>query len=248
MMRAGGVFQLVRPTARAIRWLPVPLAGVTALGVLYGIKPDPIEGASVSTVINDVRLAGLLLVLGAVFAFEDSARETICCVPTRLAIRRTVRVALVLPALVVLWLVVFLVAKQVPVSDGRLPLSPLLLEFVAMTVAALAIAAAADRVSPDSMGAPIAAGPISLIVASATLLLPERFALIVSTPDGPAWDAAHTRWRIAFLVAAFALAWFCRDQGRPRLRARIRRAARWRSVTAGPTTRTLPEPSSADRS
>lgn len=223
-MRASGIIQLVRPTARAIRWLPVPLAGVTALGVLYAIKPDPVEGASVSRVINDVRLAGLLLVLGAVFSFEDSARETICCVPTRLAIRRAVRVALVLPALVVLWLVVFLVAKQVPVSDGKLPLSPLLLEFVAITVAAFAIAAAADRVSPDSMGGPIAAGPISFIVASATLLLPERFALIVSTPDGPAWDGAHTRWRIALIVALFALAIFCRDPGRARRRARIRRA------------------------
>ncbi|MFD1273195.1 hypothetical protein ACFQ51_19895 [Streptomyces kaempferi] len=64
-----------------------------------------------------------------------------------------------------------------------------------------------DRAEP---GLAVATGLLVIAMTVPTLLLPGRWALIVSVND-PHWDAAHERWAAILAVAALLCAVCCTE-------------------------------------
>jgi hypothetical protein len=163
-----------------------------------------------------LRMAALLLCLGAVFLLDDPAAVTVASVPSPLRYRRSLRVLLVAPIVAAAWIgqltYVFVHTTNLlhGDTDGLLPVWGLTLEMVAMMLTGLAIAALSTRWVPEGLGG-VAAGPTLLVLLGAAIFLPDRLALFLGSADDPQWAASHVRWAVIAVLASLALAYFSRD-------------------------------------
>ena len=136
-----------------------------------------------------------------------------------LLLRRTLRVALLLPATAAWWVAV--VWRVRAVYPGlSLPVAALTLEAAALLAVTVALAAAGSRLAPERRGGVVAA-PALLALASAACLLPAQVALYAQ-PGSAAWDGAHRRWALLLGLALAAFAVASRDPAHRRLPSQLR--------------------------
>ncbi|MDQ4064584.1 MAG: hypothetical protein M3161_00880, partial [Actinomycetota bacterium] len=217
MIRLRQTILLARPTARAMAWKPMLWAG--ALAVAYVLKEAP--NAYVEYRVLVLRVAALLVCIGAAFALDDATEDTLSHVPTPLLLRRLLRVALLLPLVGATWFLVVGFAGDVPQREGGpLPIGDLTLEAATLLAIALVAACIGARLTSDRLGG-IAAAPILLALVALTMFLPADYRLIVSTGD-PRWDDVHETWRWILIVAGAAFVWLNRSVGSYRPGARLR--------------------------
>ena len=200
-------YAVIRDLVRPV-WRSLPrraLAAGAALGLLFtaapwflSVSPDSWPGLTI------LRAAALAFGLGLSFLLDDPARHTTSAVPTRRPVRTGLRVALAVPFAALWWTAALLLVPE----EARPPVGAVTLEAAAVAVLALAGAGGAVRFTQAAEpGVAVATGLLGGGLVAA-LLLPDRWALVVSVND-PRWDGAHERWAGILVVAtvAGAAAW-----------------------------------------
>jgi hypothetical protein len=212
---------LLAPIARAVGWAPALAAfalslGLLALAVRPGLEIAPAD------LLRWVRLTMIVAALGYAFLLDDPSEPTTEAVAGTLLLRRTLRVALLLPATAAWWVAV--VWRVRVVHPGLpLPVAALTLEAAALLAVTVALAAAGSRLAPERRGGVVAA-PALLALTSAAFLLPARIGLYAQ-PGSTSWDAAHRRWALLLGLALVAFAAASRDPAHRRLPNQLRRLA-----------------------
>lgn len=228
LTRARQIVDLVHPTARAMSWHPPLWAAVLALA--YVLKEAP--GAYVDYRILVLRVAALLICMGAAFVLDDPTEETLGHVPAPLLLRRGLRVALLVPLLAVAWLGLLQLAGDVsPKDGGPLPVGDLTVEVATLFVIALCAACVGERLTSDRLGG-IAAAPIVLGLVAVAWLLPGDYKVILGSPRDLRWDDVHEWWRGALIGSSILFAWLNRSPGAYRTGSRLRAARRRTPKTA----------------
>ena len=220
---------LLVPTARAVG-LAAPLAGFALSLGLLALAVRPGLELPAGRLVLWLRLAMTVGALGCAFLLDDPSEPNTEGVAGSLLLRRSLRVALLLPATVAWW--VGVVWRVQAVHPGLpLPVAALTLEAAALLAVTVALAAAGSRLAPERRGGVVAA-PALLALTSAAFLLPAQVTLYAQ-PGSAAWDGAHRRWALllGLALAAFALA--SRDPAHRRLPSWLRGLADWRTRTRG---------------
>jgi hypothetical protein len=209
---------LLVPTGRAVGWA-VPLAAfILSLGLL-ALAVRPGLALPAGRLVLWLRLAMTVAALGHAFLLDDPSEPTTKGVAGSLLLRRTLRVALLLPATAAWW--VGVVWRVRAVHPGLpLPVAALTLEAAALLAVTVALAAAGSRLAPERRGGVVAA-PALLALASAAFLLPAQVALYAQ-PGSATWDAAHRRWALLLGLALAAFAIASRDPAHRRLPSQLR--------------------------
>jgi fluoroquinolone transport system permease protein len=214
--------ELVRPTARTIRWSPLLGAIVVAFIQVFVQTREtcPPTNACVGPEarVLALRIAAIFLALGTAFVLDDPTEETTGHLPTPRWLRRAVRVGLVAPVVALTWALLLPLAMRSSVDTNPFPTAAVTLELATLVIAALALSVASARFVPEGMGG-IAAGPILLGLIAAAHYLPERLAVFLLDPQTPRWHSAHDVWRVLLLIAVAALALVSRDPWRRPLRS-----------------------------
>lgn len=228
MTTSSAVPELVRPIARSIRWSPLVISGASGAILVYLQTSDActLEGAGgpcigVDDRISMVRMAAVLLAIGAGFILDDPTEETTAHQPLSLLVRRLTRIAVATPVVLAFWWLSMALAVRTMDDPASFPEGALSVELVAIVAMALALAAAAAPLVPERMGG-IAAGPALLGFAVGFLLLPPRLALFVNDPMQERWSGAHQAWSAILGLAALALLLSSRDPWRRRLASVLR--------------------------
>jgi hypothetical protein len=208
------VREMVRPTIRAMSWKPLAGATAVAVAVVFWLTrnqcPEPC--VSVDDQILTLRIGMLLLAIGAAFVLDDPTDDTTAHLPVTRALRRGLRVALTLPAVVLGWQLLMVVARRSSVDHVPFPTGALTWELAAILAAGFALAVLAAPFAPDRMGG-VAAGPALVAGFALAFALPHRFAVFSGGPLEPRWVGAHDVWRWVFLAGVAAFAWAGRDPG-----------------------------------
>jgi hypothetical protein len=183
-------YRLLRPSAHAIRWLPV--ATGAAVGLALVVVPEALTTKLTDAHLTSLlRLAAVCAALGAAFVLDDAAARSIPTVPTSRLTRNLVRVAVAVPA-VALWWVGTLRLVLTMAHHRHVPGTALTLEAAALVSASLALAAIAQRGGSDA-NTGLFAAPAVLALAAVIWFLPPRVALVLP-PDDPQWTQSHRRW------------------------------------------------------
>jgi hypothetical protein len=198
------LLQLVRPTARALPWVPVLLASFAA--ILLAATQDHDR-------LMVLRMDAVILAVGAGFVLDDPTEDSLAGLPTRVVARRTLRVALALPALALAWWQTISVAPAGP-FEAVVPVFAVTLEAATMLVWTVALSAGLSPLVPERFGG-IVAGPTLAVLVTLSLLLPAGLRLWVS-PDDPRWSQAHRLWGVGLALGAALFLWWSRDPWRRR--------------------------------
>jgi fluoroquinolone transport system permease protein len=199
---------LLVPTAHAVGWA-APLAGFALSLGLLGLAVRPGLELPAERLVLWLRVAMTVGALGCAFLLDDPSEPTTEGVVGSLRLRRSLRVALLLPATAVWWVAV---VWRVQAVQPRLPLpvAALTLEAAALLAVTMALAAAGSRLAPERRGGVVAA-PALLALTSA------------------AWDGAHQRWALLLGLALAAFAAAGRDPAHRRLPSWLRGLAHRRT-------------------
>jgi hypothetical protein len=166
---------LLVPTARAVGW-GAPLAGFTLSLGLLALAVRPGLALPAERLVLWLRIAMTVGALGCAFLLDDPSEPTTEGVAGSLLLRRSLRVALLLPATAAWWAAT--VWRVRAVHPGLpLPVAALTLEAAALLAVTVALAAAGSRLAPERRGGVVAA-PALLALASAAFLLPARVAAV----------------------------------------------------------------------
>jgi hypothetical protein len=209
---------LLVPTARAVGWA-APLAGFTLSLGLLALAVRPGLALPAGRLVLWLRITMTVGALGCAFLLDDPSEPTTEGVAGSLLLRRSLRVALLLPATAAWWIGVIWRVRAVH-PGLPLPIAALTLEAAALLAVTVALAAAGSRLAPERRGGVVAA-PALLALASAAFLLPARVALY-ALPGSAAWDGAHRRWTLLLGVALAAFAAASRDPASRRLPSQLR--------------------------
>jgi hypothetical protein len=202
----------LRPTLRAVPWLPL-LGSATSAGVAVWLI-DPTAGDVRALVA--LRVAAFLLAAGAGFVFDDPSAATLAASPTALAVRRLHRLVPVVAAWGVLWGAAVGVAAAV--APGA-PVAVLTVEAAAMLALSLAVAAVVAPHVPEGRGGVVAGPALTLAVLGGLLaqqLYPRWATLFALSPGMPEWDAARSRWTFLLAAGVVVLAAASADPSRTR--------------------------------
>jgi fluoroquinolone transport system permease protein len=227
-MRGAGIRRQLRlvpallvPTARAVGWGP-PLAGFAVSLGLLALTVRPGLALPAELLVRWLRITMTVGALGCAFLLDDPSEPSTEGVAGSLLLRRTLRVALLLPATTAWW-VVALWRVQALHPAVPLPVAALTLETVALLAVTMALAAAGSRIAPERRGGVVAA-PALLAAVSAALLLPARVELYAQ-PGSATWTGAHQRWALLLALALAAFAAASRDPAHRRLPTQLRNLA-----------------------
>jgi hypothetical protein len=202
-VRRRELFLLVGPTARTMRW--TALLGGAAAAVLTVVAARGELSRGVPLSLLPVRVAAVLLCLGAAFLLDDEAGATVEPAPVGLLARRGLRIVLGGLATTAAWGTAVWIASRL-VGSGplprQLPIAGLTIEAAALLAVTLAAAAVAiRRIGHDRGG--IVAGPTLLAFIMAVATFGRHWPLFLESSSDPGWDAAHLRW--ASILAASVL-------------------------------------------
>jgi len=212
--RSAQLVQLLRPTARAMRWSPLGVSAIASMSIVFAMTRDTCLAGQ--TCISDgmriaaLRLGMLVVAMGAAFALDDPTGESTAHLPTPRWLRRAVRLTLLAAALAPGWAVLVGLALRDKVVTDPFPTGGMTLEFVATLGVAFAVSALGARYAPDRLGG-IVAGPVLFGSAIIALVLPGRWNLLVTEPQGPLWNHAHALWRGVLAWGVIVLAVASRD-------------------------------------
>jgi hypothetical protein len=209
---------LVVPTARAVGWA-APLAGFALSLGLLALAVRPGLELPAARLVLWLRITMTAGALGCAFLLDDPSEPTTEGVAGSLLLRRSLRVALLLPAAAAWW--VGVVWRVRVVHPGLpLPVAALTLEAAALLAVTVALAAAGSHLAPERRGGVVAA-PALLALTSAAFLLPNQIGLYAQ-PGSGAWDGAHRRWALLLGLALVAFAVASRDPAHRRLPSQLR--------------------------
>jgi hypothetical protein len=228
--RGGRVRQallLLGPTARTIRW-PAVVAGAAAAQLALWTGRGELSSAE-GISLTPLRIAAVVLCLGAGFIIDDEAGATVEPVVVSLAVRRGLRLLLAVPVLALGWAATLGVASMLAAWGPRaeppvlhsLPVAGLTLEAAALLLVALAGGAAAVRWVGHAR-AGVAAGPVLLGFVMAMLSIERWWPLFASASEHD-WMVAHVRWAGILAASAILFAWLALDPARRSKVLRIRR-------------------------
>jgi hypothetical protein len=209
---------LLVPTARAVGWA-APLAGFALSLGLLALAVRPGLALPPERLVLWLRLAMTVGALGCAFLLDDPSEPTTEGVAGSLLLRRTLRVALLLPATAAWWAAAVWRVRAVH-PELPLPVAALTLEAAALLAVTVALAAAGSRLAPERRGGVVAA-PALLALVCAAFLLPARVALY-ALPGSADWDGAHRRWALLLGLAVVAFAAASRDPAHRRLPSHLR--------------------------
>jgi hypothetical protein len=202
-MTSSVAWQLVRSghLVRSLRLAPFvssTAAAAAYLALRHGDRHD---------IIGDLRVLGLLLVLGSGYVFDDGAAVTLQASPYSLARRLALRIGCAATAAIPVWtaLLAFFLPSA-PAGDRWGVGLGLTVEFTAALVAAWAVAAWGRRLGCDYPG--IGTTPVLLAALLVAASIP-RVPLLVGA--GPQWTPAHLRWSGVLVVVASVLVAAMRD-------------------------------------
>jgi hypothetical protein len=209
---------LLVPTARAVGW-GAPLAGFSLSLGLLALAVRPGLDLPAGRQMLWLRLATTAGALGCAFLLDDPSEPTTKGVAGSLLLRRSLRVALLLPATAAWWVAVVWRVRAVH-PELPLPVAALTLEVAALLAVTVALAAAGSHLAPERRGGVVAA-PALLALTSAAFLLPAQVTLYAQ-PGSAAWDGAHRRWSLLLGLALAAFAAASRDPAHRRLPSQLR--------------------------
>ncbi|MBC9716268.1 hypothetical protein H9Y04_27400 [Streptomyces sp. TRM66268-LWL] len=196
---------LARHELRAARVLPLLCAAalatlMCAVPAVFSLGLDLAAGSVL------LQLAAVLTALAVAFALDDPAAATTTACPSPWWLRRSVRLAVVLPALAAFWLLDVLLVRQAVTAELRpaFPTADLSVEALALTLVAVALGLAGLRFTVGQGGGLVAAGLLVIVVA--LTFLPQEAAFFATPDDGAQWDGAAARWRATAAVALIAAA------------------------------------------
>jgi fluoroquinolone transport system permease protein len=224
---------LARPTARTIRCVALAGGAVGAQLVIWASRSGLSPGGPVS--LQPLRVAAVVLCLGAAFILDDDAGATVEPSVASLVVRRGLRLALALPVLGVcwgsaLWAASHKAASGHELAPHALPVAGLALEAAALLAVTLAAAAVASRRLGHRRGG-VAGGPALLAFVLAALSIGPYWPLFPAASSDPGWAAAHVRWALVLAAATIVLVAFSLDPAR---RRRILPAGRPRALARTP--------------
>lgn len=191
---------LLRPVARTLPRRALVAAGT--LGLLLAAVPRLYDRPDTALGLTVLRTAALAFALGVAFLCDDPARHTTATVPTRRAVRGTLRVALLAPCAVLWWTAALLLVP----AGARPPVGAVTLEAASLAMLALAAATAAAWLRDEPEPGRAVAGALLALTTVTALLPPERWGLFVALGN-PHWEPAHQRW--AAVLAVAVLCWAC---------------------------------------
>jgi hypothetical protein len=209
---------LLVPSARAVGWAPPLAAFALSLGLL-ALAVRPGLELPAGRLVLWLRLTMTVGALGWAFLLDDPSEPTTECVAGSLLLRRSLRVALLLPATAAWWIAVVWRVRAVH-PKLPLPVVALTLEAAALLAVTVALAAAGSHLAPERRGGVVAA-PVLLALTSAAFLLPARAALYAQ-PGSPTWESAHQRWTLLLGLALGAFATASHDPAHRRLPSQLR--------------------------
>jgi hypothetical protein len=193
---------LVRPAARTIRWLPVPACGALGFFIVYaGLHERGQTGFA------HLPFAAVALCLSAAFVLDDAAAETVGGTPTPLLLRRGVRIAVQLPALLALWGAILAYAGFEQIAGA------MWVEFTGMLALTLALAATGSRfIGGERAG--MFSSPALLVILIASGFVSTRWRPFPLDPISSGWFDLYGRWTIALVVSLVVFLITGRDPAR----------------------------------
>jgi len=215
-VRSRQMLLLVRPTARTIQWAALLGGAGAAQLVLWAGADELSRGGPIP--LMPLRLAAVLLCLGAAFILDDDAGATVEPAVASLAVRRGLRLLVAAPTLgmawgAALWTASRLATSTREVAPRSLPAAALTLEIGALLAVTLAAGAVATRSLGHGKGG-IAAGPTLLAFVLAMASIGRYWELFPNDAGAPGWTAAHVRWALILAAATVVLAGFSLDPAR----------------------------------
>ena len=221
MIRPQTAVALAGPTARSMQWRPLlGAAGAAAALVFLTTRTRTVFGAPVPDVGERVlwlRMAAILLAMGAAFLLDDPSEDTTRHVPTTMLSRRLLRVAIAVPVLTATWAALLWAALHASIAKQPFPIAAVTLEAAGLVALGLAAAVGLRAFVPERLGG-VAAAPALLVVvgvAYALQYLPGHLLLFPLDPaDGVAWRHAHDLWRLVGVGALLVLVVLSLDPGR----------------------------------
>ena len=202
------VGQMLRPTARAMRWSPMVVGAVAAAWVVVAMTeetclglPDASPCISDGVRVASLRVAILMLAVGSSFALDDPTEETTGHLPTPVWLRRVCRLVLLAPLMAGAWGVLVGLAFRDRIGRDPFPTGALTLEFAATLLLGFALAAAGARLAPDRLGG-VVASPMLIGFAIVAMLLSGRWDLLILEPFGRGWGHSHFLWKGLLILGA----------------------------------------------
>lgn len=171
---------LLKPALRTIRWLN--LAVMVPIGFLI-VYAGHHHGGDPS--VASLPASGVLLAVWIGFLLDDAAAESVTSAPTRLIVRRTVRIAVGIPGIAIAWTLFVMYA------NGAEKATTLSMALAAAALVALGFAALGTRVGGNGRGGPTAAAGLFLVF----LVLPLVFKVSLTLdPRTDSWHHLYGRW------------------------------------------------------
>lgn len=185
--------RLVRPVRAAMHWSPLLLTSIVAVLIAAVFA----KSADLDRALNGLRVASVLLAVGASFAFDGQARELETPTPT--GVRALAVLRMVMSGGVVA--LVLLVATRIAASQEDISFSPeLFVEAGTLVVVAWAAGLWTARRFGTGLGG-IVGGSVVLTVSAVAALLPPRWAMFAVYPFEDAWVDSRWRWAATLLIA-----------------------------------------------
>jgi hypothetical protein len=211
------VSELIRPTLRSTAWGQLITGG--ALTVLLVLAVCGRADLWIGEVVDRLRIAMVLLAVGAAGTFDDPTRPHLDSTPVRRAIRQSLRLVVAASVTSGSWAIALVLAEHHPMLGHHrprgLPLAAVSVEAAGLVALTLAVAAVVGR--PRGTPAVLAGAGTALtappVVAMWTPLRHAMFPSFQGETD-PAWLAAHQRWLAVAVVAAVVVGWALRDPAR----------------------------------
>jgi hypothetical protein len=198
------VIDLLRPTVRAIRWGGPIAVAIPAIYLAWHMQNQPFLDASAAGV--TVRVIAIMLTAGLAFSLDDPTEDSTGSTPVSILQRRALRIALVMPLTLGMWLVLRMwVAGGITERGQDLPTSSMIVEFLAFAAVGYAGAALGTRVLSDRLGGLAGAGSV-LVVAVVLAVLPWGSGVLGRVPGSPEADSVAIWWQAIF-VAGLLIWW-----------------------------------------
>ncbi len=154
-----------------------------------------------------LHIAAALTALGVAFTLDDPAGATTTVCPTPWWLRRTLRLAAVLPVLAAFWGLDLLLVRHAlpPELRAALPAGDLSVEALALMLLALTLGLLGLRLTEGQGGGPVAAAGLLVLVVAVTSL-PQEATFFTTPEDTTHWDSAADRWRLTAVACLSAAA------------------------------------------
>ncbi|MEV0371124.1 hypothetical protein AB0I10_15035 [Streptomyces sp. NPDC050636] len=228
---------LLPPVLRAARTTPLLGAGLAAV-LLVGIPAALSAHLRLTDGVLLMRVATVLIALGAAFMLDDPAARTTEVVPTPRLLLHGLRAFTAVITAGALWTAVLLLGRSAITGEERelLPEPGLALEAGALLLVVLMLASAGLKATAGIGGGLVAAPGAALLLLTAMLLpLPDGVALFPQ-PLTPEWGMSRQLWAGVAGIAVAVTGLLLREPRRQRS-GRARHAARGLDEAGRPASR-----------